>query len=177
MSKEEKDIILSYVVGSNQHFNMLINKIKDNAIKERFTNRLKSLANTLFETSSPNYESIMKPINMNIISFESFDLILNDDITIWFKNSKELNPNDQFNYTVEDIIVNKRIDIDFFEFVSISYLHRPGIKLEPYVNVFPDFITGVASSYNGHTAYNVTLKYTNFTDGGKHREIHSVFML
>ena len=66
MSKEEKDIILSYVIGSNQHLNMLINKIKNNEIKERFTNRVKSFANTLFETSSPNYEAIMQPINMNI---------------------------------------------------------------------------------------------------------------
>ena len=113
---------------------------------------------------------------MNISYFERSNLILYDDHSIWFKNTKELKPNDQFNYTVEDIIVDKRIDIDFFEFVSISYLHRPGVKLDPYVNVFPDFITGVATAYNDTTPYNLTLKYTNYTDGEKHREIDKVFL-
>ena len=177
LSKEDKDLVLSYAVAANERINKFLNRIKDSAIRDRIINRMKTLANSSLESSSPNYDSIMESMNQKIKNIEEGQLVHFEDSSINLETPEGLKPKQQFTYTIEDIMTDKRADVDFFEFVTIKREDLLGGEEEQYIDVTPDLITGVAPVKEGLYVYNVTLKYTNFTDGGKQKAIDTRFRL
>ena len=151
-------------------------RIQDKGTRDRIINKMKSLVNLNLETTYPNYDTVMHEINEKIKKIEEVQLEHFEDKSINLESPEGLKSKQQYSYTVEDIMVNKRADIDFFKFISIKR-NDLLIANEEYIDVTPDLITGVAPIAEGVYTYNVTLKYTNFADGSKQKAIDTQFRL
>ena len=143
--------------------------MQDKGTRDRIINKMKSLVNLNLDTTNPNYDTVMHEINEKVKKIEEVQLEHFEDKSINLESPEGLKSKQQYSYTVEDIMVNKRADIDFFKFISIK---RSDLLIanEEYIDVTPDLITGVAPIAEGVYTYNVTLKCTNFADGSKQRQ-------
>ena len=163
-------------MATNEKIDNFLKRIQDRGTRDRIINKMKSLVNSNLETTNPNYDTVMQEINLKVKKIEEVQLEHFEDKSIILESPEGLKSKQQYSYTVEDIMVNKRADIDFFEFISIKRSDLLGVNDE-YIDVTPDLITGVAPIAEGLYTYNVTLKYTNFAGDNKQKAIDTQFKL
>lgn len=138
---------------------------------------MKSVVNASLEAPAPNYESVMESMNVKLKNIEEQQLVHFEDSSIKLETPEGLKSKQQYTYSVEDLMVNKRADVDFFEFVSIKRTGLLNNQEEEYIDVTPNLITGVAPVQEGLYMFDVTLKYTNFTNGGQQKAIDTQLKL
>lgn len=179
-SDEEKNQLLSFVLASNSNLDDLLKKVEDEAIRERMVKRMKGNIQQAMENNQQNYEEIMSTLDNNVSEIEEAQLVHVRDENVHLRSPYGLKPKQQFTFSVEDIMVDDRADIDFFEFVSMEPAFNEANYIEDgegYVYVTSETVTGVAPHTEGEYDYKTSLKYTSFRTGGEAKIIDTTFNL
>jgi len=122
----------------------------------------------------------MEELNQEVEDIEDLQLTQVYDNSIELESPYALRPKQAFTFTIEDIMINKRADIDFFEFKSVEAAFDEDYKVEEnedYIAVTADAISGVAPRQEGEYSFDAKLKYTSFRQGGESKIINTEFTL
>lgn len=179
-TEEEKQQISTYLLATNERAEALLKRVQNQAITERVIKRMRDNVTQSLETSEQNYEEIMNELNDKVSKIEEAQLAHVSDDSIELRSPYGLKPRQQYTFSVEDLMVGERADIDFFEFQSMEPDFPTSILSEDnegYVFVTPDSVTGVAPHFTGEFKYKTSLKYTSFRNGDDPKIIDTSFTL
>ena len=179
MTQEEKDQLLSFIVASNEKVNELLKKISNQAIKERLTTSLITSAKSLLDTTSPNFDEIMRKLDDKVKAIESIQLEHFDDNSISLEVPRGLKPKESYTFTLAEVMNKQRADIDFFEFDPVikenaNNAINANVEL---IKLTSNTISGVAPIEEKLYIYKLTLKYVNINEGEKEKLIETDFKL
>lgn len=179
-TEEEKQQVSTYLLATNERAEALLRRVQNQAITERIIKRMRDNVTQSLETSEQNYDEIMNELNDKVSKIEEAQLAHVTDDSIELRSPYGLKPRQQFTFSVEDLMVGERADIDFFEFQSMEPDFPRSILSEDnegYVFVTPDSVTGVAPHFSGEFNYKTSLKYTSFRNGDDPKIIDTNFTL
>ncbi|CAI2387305.1 unnamed protein product [Moneuplotes crassus] len=183
---EQKEELINYVIATNEKFDKLLKRIEDKKIVERIIKRFqKKINERLKNNEDVDYDNMMNELDHEIEDVEEMQLASKYDSSIALETPYPLDPLQQFTFTVEDVMVERRADVDFFEFVKVDLkqglycededdyedgddddCYRPKGE-EGKIVPSGDTIYGVAPSRESLFEYDVQLKYTSFRAGGE----------
>lgn len=179
-STEEKDALMSYILATNKKADELFNEIPKDEIAERLVKRIKNEINKKMESPETNYETMMQEVDLRVQEIRESQLVHVNDTSIVLRSPYAVKPREQFTFSVEDIMVSDRADIDFFEFKSMEADFPDKYKnseTEDYVVVTADTVTGIAPNKEGKYNYKTQLVYTSFRFAGESKIIDTNFTL
>jgi len=180
-TNEEKDEIATYVLATNEKYNELLSKIEGDKAFDKVNKRAKKeVIESLENDEIKNFDAVSQEITEKTERIEQTQLIHIEDKSLRLSSPWDLRPGHQYVYTVEDLMVDHRDDIDFFEFVSMTADFKSNQKVtekEKYVYVIPESITGVAPLQEGSFNFKASLKYTSFRYGGEPKIFETTFTL
>lgn len=102
------------------------------------------------ETNIQDYDQLMTELDTKVTNIEEAQLAHVKDETIVLRTPFGLKPRQQYTFSVEDVMVGNRPDIDFFEFQSMEPDFPTSILSEDnegYVFVTTNTVTGVAPHF------------------------------
>lgn len=120
LSTIEKQELADFIIVSNENVGILFNKITDDDIKERLFVRLRNIVLNQLKNGTRDYDLLMSLIDTQIDLVEDDQLSLFDSEEIIMRSPYSLGPSQQFTFSIEDLLVNQRDDVDFFEFVTVE---------------------------------------------------------
>jgi hypothetical protein len=178
---EEKKQLLNYMLATSPKIDDLLKRTNNKEIIERIVNRMQKKVDKALESNHEfNFESIMEDLNEQVDQIEEAQLMHVVASDIKLESPYALKTKQQFTFTVEDILVEQRADVDFFEFVSMETDFGDSYKAEEdegLVIVSSDSITGIAPKREGKFNYKTQLKYTSFRYGGEAKIYDTQFTL
>lgn len=177
---EEKKELLNYMLASNSKMDELLKRVNNTEIIERLVSRMQKKVDTQIESHEFNFDSVMQDLDEQVDLIEEAQLMHVVDSNLKLESPYALKVKQQFTFTIEDIMVDKRADIDFFEFVTMETDFGSSYKAEEdegFVVVSDDSITGIAPKSEGKFNYKTQLKYTSFRFGGEAKIYDTNFTL
>ena len=177
-TEEEKEELVNYILASNEKVDDLLKRLTEkNTLKKVIKKFQKKIDNKIKNNEKIDYNEIMEEINQDVDEIEEAQLTQVYDEDLRLESPYGLKPRQQFSFTLEDILVEKRADVDFFEFISVERLFEPLDENEGYLVVTDDTLTGVAPQEEHVYFYDVKLKYTSFRTGGESKIYNAEFTL
>jgi len=179
-SSDEKDALMSYILATNQKADNFFNEIPKDEIAERVVKRMKNEINKKMSTNETSYETMMKEVDLRVQQIKEAQLVHVTDNSIHLRSPYAVKPKEQFTFSVEDIMVEDRADIDFFEFKSMEADFKntkDAAQKENYVVVTENTVSGIAPENEGKYNYKTSLIYTSFRYSGESKVIDTNFTL
>lgn len=168
ISADEKMDLIDFVLATNEKLDNLLSQITDPASRERLIKRLRSEIGSELKDNNRDYDDIMNTVDEKVVSIEEEQLARIQDASITLKTPYTLLPKQQYTFSLEDLMVNQRSDIDFFEFMSVESnfqnIKENSAQEESYIYVTPTTIRGIAPNAEMTYVFNVELKYTSYRD-------------
>lgn len=195
-TEEQKEELVNYVLATNEKFDKLLKRVEDKQIVSRIIKRFqKKIDERLKNHEKIDFDSMINGFNHDVEDIEEMQLANKYDASIFLETPYSLDPLQQFTFTVEDVMVERRADIDFFEFVKVDL--KPGLYCEDeddYEDADDDdcyrpkeeegkivpsgeTIYGVAPSREALYKYDVQLKHTSFRAGGESTIYNTTLLL
>lgn len=184
-TQQEKEQLVNYVIATNEKFDKLLQRVEDKEVVKRLIERFqKKVDQKMQQEEKVEYNEVMQMLDEEVEDIEDQQLAHVYDAQIMLEVPYALKPRQQFTFTLEDLMTEKRADIDFFEIVKLEL--RPGTycededdfedmddedcyvpsKDEGRIVSSENTVYGVAPTRESEFIYDVQLKYTSFKDGG-----------
>ena len=97
-----------------------------------------------------------------------------DPTSIKFVHNYPIDTSSSFNFTLQDLVTPKLLDIDFIRFVNFTLINDTDVFLDPIIE--PYFVVGWAPDIAGTYHYNITYSNSNL-DGTNIAQYSSIFEL
>ena len=169
ISSKEKQELDDFVLAANEKLNNLLAGVKSEKTKNRIVKNMRKDVSKLMESNNRNYDHIAQQIDTKVDQIQEAQLKHVKDTDLKLRIPYPLIPKQPFKFSLEDVMVHHKSDIEFYEFKSVEYKSDKKIigkngQEEGYISVTPETIEGIAFSKEGKYEFAASLKYTYMDD-------------
>uniref|UniRef100_A0A7S3J3S7 Uncharacterized protein n=1 Tax=Euplotes harpa TaxID=151035 RepID=A0A7S3J3S7_9SPIT len=166
MNQQDHEKLFDLLVASNERLNHVFEKVPTWNMRRRIFASMKSIVNKALNDPANRYNDVMVKLNQKL---DKIDHAQAEPIVSYFAKLKApyvLSPNQEFSFTLRELLGNVREDVDFFEISSYDPFDKtiPTKSGEGILKNLSDEVSGSAFLQTGTYIYELYLSHYSYKE-------------